>query len=193
MSESVEYVRRAYDHTVDWYKNADTKAEIIFALNGAFLAFVTGSIFMNQVELAKILENITGLTKILLIAMSVSLILSIIFAIICLWSRIPLRPSAKASFLEKKEVNDKDVETYTPELTWFFQHISWLDEKLLFEFLKSADKDFEFTALSANLYTLSVHVTAKHKWIDRSLVCFGSTLILFFLFGISYIGNASIP
>jgi hypothetical protein len=187
MSSDVEYVRRAYEHTMDWYKNADTKAQIIFTLDGAFLAFVTGSIFMNQGDLAEILQNFTPWGWVFLIIMAISLILSIFCAIACLWSRIPLLPKAKAAFLSDKQIESSKVKTYKPEASWFFQHISWLDKALLPEFFKSVDKDFEVAALSANLHKLSEHVADKHKWIDGSFVFLGTSLISFFLMWIIYV------
>ncbi len=83
---NLEYTRRVYDSVLDWYKNADAKAQVIFTLDGAFLTFLTGSIFNKDLE--DVLGRISWVSGCLLAAMVLCLATSIISAIACLWSRI---------------------------------------------------------------------------------------------------------
>jgi hypothetical protein len=88
MSEALDYSRRLYERVIDWYKNADSKAQIILTLDGAFLTFITSSIFKNPDELSKITQRFTFYTWLFLILMCLCLVGSIIIALMCLWSRV---------------------------------------------------------------------------------------------------------
>lgn len=186
-SNPVDFARRVYAHTLDWYKNADTKAEIILALDGIFLAFVTSSLFLKQSDLEKIIQTFTEATWFFLILMSICLISSVVTAILCLWSRITLSDSAKTKFLKQHKIDIQKVESYVPEATYFFQKISWLDSKAYGEFLKSVDSDFELTALTHSIHILSSHVLQKHRYVDLSFSLAGASLLSFFAVGISYL------
>jgi len=188
LSDPVDYARRVYDHNLDWYKNADTKAEIILTLDGVFLAFVTSSIFMNQADLLKILGNFTTLTWLFLWLMSLSLAGSIICSISCLWSRISLanRRTKERYFAERKIEVDK-LETYVPEATFFFQKISWLDPDLFRKLMLTVDKEFEISALAADTHTLSRNVLRKHQRVDFSFILAGTSLLFFLALCITYL------
>lgn len=186
-SNPVDYARRVYAHTLDWYKNADTKAEIILALDGIFLAFVTGSLFAKQSDLEEIIQTFTGVTWFFLILMSICLIASVVTAIICLWSRISLSDKVKIKFLMQHQIDIEKAETYVPEATHFFQGISWLNSKAYLEFLKTVDSDFELAALADSIHILSNHVLQKHRYVDWSFALAGGGLLSFFAVGISYL------
>ena len=88
LSDALTYARRLYERVVDWYKNADAKAQIILTLDGAFLTFLTTSIFQSPDELTKITQRFNHGTWLCLLAMCLCLIGSIVSALMCLWSRI---------------------------------------------------------------------------------------------------------
>jgi hypothetical protein len=83
-SPGLEYARRIFDSVLDWYKNADTKAQIILTINGVFLAFLTGSIFKKQDDIGPMFSRFGGETWLLLGLMCVALTGSILSAIVCL-------------------------------------------------------------------------------------------------------------
>lgn len=187
LEEAVFYTRRVYDHTLEWYKNADAKAEIILALDGIFLSFVTASIFINPSNLPGILSGFSPITWVFLVLMGVCLIGSIICAIGCLWSRIPLSGKARERFLADWEIKPDKAETYKPEATWFFLQISWLEAEAYKEYLMKVDGEFEIKALGDSLSLLSQNVLKKHRLVDWSFALGGSSLIFFFCMGVSYV------
>ena len=188
--EPLEYARRVMEHNFEWYKNADTKAEIILALDGAFLAFVSSSIFTNQDELKDILESFTPLTWLFLVFMTIFLTGSIISAILCLYSRIPIfSERAKRKYFDTKEnkIDIDDAETYKPEATLFFQQISYLKSKQYQEYMLKANKKSEISALAVAIHILSENVFKKHKWVDWGFILAGLSLCCFLAFIISYV------
>lgn len=187
LSDAVEYARRSYDSNLDWYKNADTKAEVILSLDGIFLAVVTGSIFMKRSDLLEILAGFTIWTWLFFGSMCVALAASILCAIACLWSRIPLSQRAKEQYLASRNIQVDRLETYLPEATFFFQKISWLNSELYQRLLLSTNKRFEIQALAADVHTLSRNVLRKHQLVDAGFFLTGLSLLLFLAVGISYL------
>jgi hypothetical protein len=161
---SIEYTRRLWDNVIHWYSNADTKAQVILAVDGAFLAFLTGSIFQKPEDLLNTVSHFNSLTWILLILMVVSLFISIFFAIKCLWSRL----------LPKEMITTKQVESeakikgrYPPQVMWFFQHIAPLERDDFISTLKSIDADFEIEALGYEIHIVAGNVQQKHVYANR--------------------------
>ena len=191
LSEAVDYARRVLDFNFAWYKNADTKAEIILTLDGVFIAFVTGSIFMKQTELIAIMERFYFVTWVFLVLMVAFLLGSIVFSILCLWSRIPIFSKQKNYSTKDSEngsKNDNNNEEPCPsEATLFFANISCLEKKTYQDFMLKADREDEISALAFDIHTLSVNVNKKHKWVDLGFILTGMSLFSFLAFGISYI------
>src|SRR5687768_15294422 len=89
-SESMRlaYIRTLFDHVIEWYKNADTKAQVLLTLDGAFLAFLINPIFQNPDTLASVVAKFGTTTWVFLALTCVSLTVSIASALTCLWSRL---------------------------------------------------------------------------------------------------------
>jgi hypothetical protein len=85
---SVEYARRLYDDVLGWYQSADTKAQVVLGIDGAFVAFFTSGIFTNPGDLMAMVAMFSSWTWLFLCTMITSLLLSIFAAVYCLWSRI---------------------------------------------------------------------------------------------------------
>ncbi len=186
MSEPLDYSRRLYERVIDWYKNADSKAQIILTLDGAFLTFITSSIFKSPDELSNITQRFTFYTWLFLALMCSCLVGSIIIALMCLWSRVFI--SAKrdeALLLEKEKI--KGSERYSPNLMLFFKTISWLDHDKFQAQLIGIDKEFEIKALASQSYLLSKRVYVKHLLINAGFILAAASLIFFLAGGISYV------
>jgi len=54
-SDAVDYSRRHLELVINWYNNADSKAQVILTLDGAFLTFLTSSILGSPDDLGKII------------------------------------------------------------------------------------------------------------------------------------------
>jgi hypothetical protein len=188
MSEPLDYSRRLYESVIDWYKNADSKAQIILTLDGAFLTFITSSIFKSPDELSKITQRFTFYTWLFLVLMCLCLVGSIIIALMCLWSRVFI--SAKRDevlLLEKEKI--KGSERYSPSLMLFFKTISWLDHDKFQAQLIGVDKEFEIKALASQSYLLSKRVYVKHLLSNAGFILAAASLMFFLAGGISYVAG----
>ena len=87
---SIEYARSLYDDVVYWYKNADTKAQILLTLMGVFVGFLTSSIIVGATDLNEITDciDMNHDIWIVLSIMTATVTLSVLSALACLWSRI---------------------------------------------------------------------------------------------------------
>lgn len=186
--DALDYSRRLYERVIDWYKNADSKAQIILTLNGAFLAFLTSSIFKNPDDLFRLTSKFSNLTWLFLTLMCLCLVSSITCALMCLWSRVYFfaeRDKAIMDEIEKINATEK----YSPNLMLFFQTITLLDHNKFQTELAAVDKEFEVKALASQIYHLSKRVIVKHRLINIGFVMAGTALICFLVSGISYVSN----
>ena len=187
-SDALAYSRLVFERVIDWYKNADSKAQIILTVDGVFLTFLTTSIFKNPDELSKITQRFTAYTWIFLMLMCVCLIGSIISALMCLWSRI-LLSSKRDRVLMREKKRLGEAERYSPSVMLFFKTISWLDHDKFQVELAGVNKEFEIKALASQSYLLSKRVYVKHLLINSGFVLSGASLIFFLASGISYLAG----
>jgi hypothetical protein len=185
LSDALDYSRLVFEKVIDWYKNADSKAQIILTVDGVFLTFLTTSIFKDPDELSKITQRFTTYTWIFLIAMCVCLIGSILSALMCLWSRI-LLSSKRDSVLMREKKSIGEAGKYSPSVMLFFMTISWLDHDKFQSELAQVNEEFEIKALASQSYLLSKRVYVKHVLINSGFVLSGASLIFFLASGISY-------
>lgn len=188
ISASLDYARRLFERIIDWYKTADSKAQIILTLDGAFLTFLTTSVFKNPDELTRIIQRFNFFTWLFLGLMCVCLILSIISALMCLWSRVWLFSKRDAALVSEK-TRIKDAERYSPNVMLFFKTISWLDHDKFQSQLADVDEEFEIKALASQSYLLSRRVNAKHLLVNLGFVLSGASLIFFLAGGMSYLAS----
>lgn len=187
-SDALDYSRLLLERVIDWYKNADAKAQIVLTVDGAFLTFLTSSIFKNPAELTNITQNFTFFTWLFLVLMCVCLTLSIITALMCLWSRIFLFPKRDKVLIRERE-KIKEAGRYSPNVMLFFKTIQWLDHDKFQSELSGVDKEFEIKALASQSYLLSKRVYEKHWLINFGFVLTGASLIFFLASGISYLAR----
>ena len=189
-SSALEYSRRIYDGVLGWYKNADSKAQIILTIDGAFIAFLTISIFSEQRLLSDMLSRFGPETWTLLALMCATLAGSVLSSVRCLWSRIYSKDELDEK-LTKGGVDPKRSKTYKPEFMLFFQFISKLDAEQMTEKLLKASEEDEIESLAYDAQALSENVLKKHKWVNLGFALAGSSLLLFLGAGISYVIRAS--
>ena len=191
-SNELEYARRLYDNVLDWYKNADTKAQVVLAINGGFITFVGSSVFKKAEEVRSVTDSFDYVTWIILALMISSLIGSIGAAIYCLWSRIYSKKKLHKIIkdaLKKYSPTDQEPDRYPPSISCFFQFLERLEKEKLRETLQSVDSKFEIKALTNQIHILSRNVKKKHFAVNIGFMLVATTLIMFFAMSISYLSK----
>ncbi len=173
-STGLQYSRRLYAETLDWYRNADTKAQVLLTVDGAFLAFVTTAVFKAPSALLPVVTRFGSETWLTLGLMTASLAGSIVSAQLSLWSRGVIgRPRSSP---------EPSAGTIA-----FFEDIRRLNAESLRRVLHNVDEALEIDALAAGLHVLSSNVAKKHRWVNIGFVLAGATLFWFLAASVSYI------
>lgn len=173
-SPALDYSRRLFANYMKWYENADSKAQILLGLDGAFLAFLTSSVFSKPEELRLVVSRFTVITWVLLAVMSVGLSVSIFSALRCLWSRTYGKRDLRELF-SKLGLELGAPGPYPPEVMWFFQMVQELDGPSFKQQLETVDEKFEVRVLASQIWAVSRNVVKKHFWVDLGFLyaCIG--------------------
>jgi hypothetical protein len=187
---SLEYSRFLYDDVKDWYKNADTKAQILLTLMGVFITFLASSIFAKADDLLKITRCMTPMIWVVLITMVGTVALSVISGLACLWSRIPLH---RYAWTEPKNdgVDNEKKSPISGRQIGFFGTLITLNKKRFQSHLQQIKPEDEVEIRLEQTYEFSKNVYKKHFYLDIGFVLAVISLLLFLLAGALYIKSVS--
>ncbi|MBN8788001.1 MAG: hypothetical protein J0I84_13005, partial [Terrimonas sp.] len=88
MENQLELVEKIYKQTQEWYKSAETKAQIMLTMLSSFIAFSTAIILANPENIAKTLSRFNVYMFLLLAFGGVGMLLGIYNAFMCIKSRV---------------------------------------------------------------------------------------------------------
>mgnify|MGYP001053772750 CR=1 FL=1 len=187
---SLEYSRFLYDDVKDWYKNADTKAQILLTLMGVFVTFLTSSIFVKADDLSKITRCMTPIIWIVLVTMVGTVTLAVISGLACLWSLIPLHRYAWKE-PEYVELDNGEQSSISGRQVGFFATLITLNKKRFQSHLQQIKPEDEVEIRLVQTYYFSRNVYKKHFFLDIGFVLAFMSLLLFLLAGTLYIKKVS--
>jgi hypothetical protein len=165
---ALEYARRLYANVLDWYKLADTKAQLLLTVDGVFVTVLAGAVLGDPEETSDRVQRFGPETWALLGAAALALLLSVACAALCLWSRSGLGGSAIRRLMQRElGVDPGRRASYSPEVAWWFGMIAALEPGHIAAMIKDADERFERDALVAQIVVLSRNVLRKHTWVNR--------------------------
>jgi hypothetical protein len=182
----VEYVRRVYGSTREWYMVAETKAQLLLAVNGAFVTIIFGVLFSKNGDIRSGAGHFGLETWIFLSVSVLALVSAIACAALCLWS---LHGNA-AKELAHLGVDPGDPSSYRAEVLWYFGHLAHLQPDAAIEMLRRADRGFEMRALSYNAVDLASKVLRKHRWVNSGWALTALSLIALAAAGASFFVRA---
>ena len=184
---SLVYTRSLWTNVFAWYTNAEAKAQILLTLAGAFLSFVTSSIFVKKSELAEIVKLFGPETWSLLGLTVLGLFATIAAALFCLRSRIA-GPEDLDAHIQEINCDYEGKCRQWPETLWFFGMIARLEDRKKFQDRLSDFSEYEeVRALSSQIFLVSRNVLKKHIWVNRGFLFMGLTLIFFLTAGVNYV------
>jgi hypothetical protein len=185
----IEYVRRVYERAIDWYKVAETKAQLLLTVNGVFVTVVFGVNSGNMAD-ARQFAGVLGVeTWVFLLCFICALIGAVTCAAACLWSQH--RKTLKETF-PRLGVDPGAPSTYRPEVLWYFGHLAHLKMEPAAAMISRADRDFEIKALSYNVVHLAGIVLRKHRLVNAGWALTALALIFLIAAGVSIFVRAQI-
>jgi hypothetical protein len=172
-----EYARRVYDRGLDWYKVAETKAQLVLTVNGVFVTIGFGVVSAGRGGVGARAGDLGPETwAFLAVAMS-ALAGAVTAAAGCLLSRH--RHNIKADF-KRLRIDHKDLTSQSPypvEALWYFGHLGSLPfarTVASFEQITEAD---EFKILTFHVVGLSQVVLRKHRLVNAGWLLTSVTLL----------------
>ncbi|MBL6999255.1 MAG: hypothetical protein ISR73_05285 [Gammaproteobacteria bacterium] len=191
-SPSLKYTQRLWGNILDWYNNADTKAQILLTLSGVFLSFLTSAAFTKKSDLKPIVDLFGIETWVLLSLMTAFLIATIISALLCLRSSLE-DPEEIDKHLHDIVVDIEGKNRQWPETMWFFGMIAQLKDRKRFQArLHEFTEEDELQALSSQIFIVSKNVLKKHKLVNRGFLFITLTLLAFLASSVSYVARVKL-
>jgi hypothetical protein len=158
-----EYVRHVYERAIDWYKVAESKAQLILTVNGVLVTVIFG-ITADHVSDGGELAKISGVETWCFFVISTSALLgAVTSAAACLWSRHGANSKGTFALLG---VDPERPDTYRPEVLWYFGDLAHLQMEPAAALISQADREFEKVTLSYNVVHLARIVLRKHRFIN---------------------------
>ncbi|GAA1955751.1 hypothetical protein GCM10009798_13740 [Nocardioides panacihumi] len=189
---ALDYLRNCYAAALDWYKVADSKAQLIVTLNGLIVTVVTGTAFASPDELHRRLDGASHLALSALVVAAACVVAALVCAVLCLFSRLDDRSLRRLHGFDA----DGRPNPLTPQVAWWFGMIATLSTgraaegaeraKVMSDYLMTADDEFEVEALASQIVVLSQNTLGKHRWVDRGWLATVAGLIAIVLFGVFY-------
>ncbi len=172
--ETLEFLRRAYSSTREWYGIAERKAQLVLGANGILVTVVFGTIFGKIDQLHALKATLQPDTWILAALVTGSIVGAVSCACLCMWS---LHGKTSMRELDEMGVHIENSDSYCAEALWYFGYLATLDAEFAREKLQNADRQFEIRALSYHMISLSKRVCRKHKYINAGWALTGLALI----------------
>ncbi len=183
---NVEYVRRVYASTREWYTVAEVKAQLLLAVNGVFVTILFGTLFGKTGDVRAGGAGLGPDTWIFLGVSVIALMTAVACAAMCLWS---LHGGVGAEFA-RLGVNPDNPASYRPEVLWYFGHLANLKPDAAVEMLRRSDRTFEMDTLSYNVVDLAQKVLRKHRWVSAGWAFTALALIALVAAGVSFFVQA---
>ncbi|OJY88688.1 MAG: hypothetical protein BGP13_17440 [Sphingobacteriales bacterium 40-81] len=169
MENQLELVEKIYKQTQEWYKSAETKAQIMLTMLSSFIAFSTAIILANPENIAKTLSRFNVYMFLLLAFGGVGMLLGIYNAFMCIKSRV--------GKLEPK-INKQTGLYFEEDIYFFGDNANHEADVLTRTILRLTDEKI-IKMYAAQTIIVSQNVKQKHKYVNRS---FASVLATIFLF-----------
>jgi hypothetical protein len=171
-----------YASTRDWYTSAETKAQLLLAVNGTFITLLFGVLFSRPSDVRAGTGHF-GMDTWAFMGVSIAALAgAIVFAALCLWS---LHGKSATEFARLK-VDPSNPDSYRAEVLWYFGHVARLQSDAVAERLLRADRSFEAQVLTYHVVDLARKVLRKHRWVNVGWILTTLALIALAAAGTSF-------
>lgn len=183
--DALNYCRTVYESTLDWYKVADQKGQLLLTLNGIFVTLVAGAVLRAPSDLASLKRDQEPLTWLLVLAAAAGVGFSILCAILCLRSRL------SNAYINRDRSTFMELDKYRPVATFWFGTLAQMPKETGEEMLRKATLEFQLEATCQEILLLSGNVLNKHRWANRGWLSAGLALIMVVMASTSIVVFAS--
>jgi hypothetical protein len=175
-----------YASTRNWYAAAETKAQLLLAVNGAFVTVLFGALFGQSSDVRTGTGAFGIDTWIFTGVSAMALVSAIVCAALSLWS---VHGKSKRQFA-RLGIDPSDPTSYRAEALWYFGDVARLRPDAVTESLLKADRPFEVQVLIYHVIDLANKVLRKHRWVNAGWILTALALIALAAAGISFVLHA---
>jgi hypothetical protein len=179
MKEQLEMTIRIYNQVLDWYKSAESKAQIILSILSSFIVFSTGIIFSNSDNFQKAVAIFDLWIYLSLSFTATSMVYGLVCAFLCLRSRLNIEPTKK----------ENETVTYPEKDMYFFLNHTHHSPDILFTSLKELNIEKQLNVYSFQIIALSKNVKSKHKNVNRGFFALCLSVIFLLITVIQYLSK----
>ena len=181
-THSLNYFRNVYQETLNWYKSAETKAQIVLTSNGAFLGYLFSNTLSKR-DFSWSMPDIRVWANLILLLILVVLMGSIILSFLSLKSRFK-----KNDLIEIAEIDNKgQTILYNTDFIFFFDHLRHMKTDIVVKQVRTIDENEEIRILINNSIILSKNVKVKHVCVNYSFLLFCISLLLFSVYSVVFL------
>jgi hypothetical protein len=174
---SLAYVRRVYANVFEWYRIADSKAQLLLTIDGIFITVLATNAFSKPQEAVERTDRFGWETWMLFGLTGLAVVASVCCAAMCLRSRLSNSQIDKHIRDYFVGVKPSDPGTYTSKVSFWFGTLAVLKEEGVEAVLRGADAEFEVDALTSQVWHLSRNVLSKHRWVNRGWLLAAASLV----------------
>jgi hypothetical protein len=176
-AHAVEYARRLYGSILDWYKAADTKAQVVLTANGTFLTILTGLVLGRPADTKSVVDElgVVGWACAGIFAAGVAGALA--SAVLCLHSQLLSSDQIREILASHGAADGDRGLDYDPATLWFFQLVARLGEEGFERRLTRVGPADEIEALADQSIALATRVERKHRWLNLGFALTGLALV----------------
>jgi hypothetical protein len=114
---ALAFSRGLYASALDWYKVADSKGQVLPTLTGVCITVLSSLTIASSQNLAKLHTSLRPATWFLLAGAAVATAISILMAIACLYSRLPMPDSMRSGTPSLNEIHRETFAIGQPRCT----------------------------------------------------------------------------
>jgi hypothetical protein len=181
------YTKALYTNIIDWYKDVQTRAQLLLTLDGAFVTILSGVIFAKGTDLQAATENFGLETWMFLGALGLSFGFSGLFTILAL---MPLGLNENRIWERFEKTMQEDARagrTPPTSVMWYSQFVQRVGrDNFLRDSAKIGDRE-EQAALASQIFALSERLGRKYRWVFYGYVGAGAALLMLLLTVGSYL------
>lgn len=174
------FAEKLNNQITEWYKQAESKAQIVMSLITSFVILLSSLIFTNTSEVQKLIKYFDRITSITLLMSIFFISLGLICMYMCLKSRLTV-----------SDTNTKKCNTdcYTSDKMYFFGDHARHEPEILYKSLHQLTEEKILDIYAFQIIAISRNVRSKHLYLNYGFICVVISVLMLIVALLSFLYN----
>lgn len=187
--EAFEYAKALYQNVIEWYKDVHDRARSVVTLDGALVTILSSVIVLKRGDLVEVTKYFGLDTKVGLVIMALSFVLSLGFAMATL---APLWLSERKLRTVFGKLREEDGEPPPmPSVMWYSQFIRQMGRAEFVGLSRQMTTVLHSKALASQVHTLSTRLKNKYRLVFGAFFFAGTGILALLYSTASYVVRAN--